>query len=371
MPLEGEWARVDAIRVLRDVCPDSGLDWQQIARTHHFDLDVLDDPQGIVSITAWHGVFEQVAEALGDDSVMFDLFNNIDVGAFSVFDYLFSCAPTLREGCQAWVKFIQIRTNAYELTFGETETGGYIEWPSLEGRGEWRQNMFARIGWAVRHLEQALDMTVPPILIEIATYPPRKTSTFQKKYQGRIRFRAPATRIYFPKTLLDRPLRRSDTHLYKIILNSALKELDEYGRMESPISRLANEIASSLSEGGAALPKIAGKMGMSQRAIQRLLEREGTTYRKLSEEIRKSAAERYLRATTLPMKEIAFLLGFSELSTFSRAVKMWFGEPPRKVRERLTAERKSGYQGEVNPELREDMKSSITPASKPMKSLQN
>lgn len=336
MPLEGEWARSDALRALRDICPDKSLDWSEIARTYNFDLAALDDPQGIVPFTAWHGVFEHVAEVLDDDAAMFDMFNNIEIGSFSLFDYVFACAPTLRDACQAWGKFIQIRTNAYDLTFKETETSGYVEWPSLEGRGEWRQLMFARIGWATRQLEHALDMSVPPVLIELATPAPTNTSAFQKKYHGRLLFNASHNRISFPKALLEQPLRRNDSHLYQIILKSAFQELEEFGRMESPISRLANEIAANLSEGGAALPKIAAKLGMSQRAIQRLLEKEGTTFRKLNEEIRKSAAERYLRSTSLPMKEIAYLLGFSELSTFSRAVKIWFGAPPRKIREQLT-----------------------------------
>ncbi|MEM9632738.1 MAG: helix-turn-helix transcriptional regulator [Pseudomonadota bacterium] len=99
------------------------------------------------------------------------------------------------------------------------------------------------------------------------------------------------------------------------------------------MSRIANEVASNLSHGACTLPQISAKLGMSQRAVQRLLEKEGTSFRKLSEEIRRSAAERYLRSTDLPMKEIAYLLGFSELSTFSRAVKTWFGVSPRKVRE--------------------------------------
>ncbi len=72
---------------------------------------------------------------------------------------------------------------------------------------------------------------------------------------------------------------------------------------------------------------------MSQSAVQRLLEKEGTSFRQLSEEVRRSAAERYLLGTDLPMKEIAYLLGFSELSTFSRAVKTWFGVSPKKVRD--------------------------------------
>ncbi|GAA0777881.1 AraC family transcriptional regulator [Roseibium denhamense] len=333
MPIEGEWARADVFRVLRDVCAKDNLDWPHIAETYKFDLALLDDPQGIVSIPAWHGVFEYAAERLGNDAIMFDLFNNVEIGCFSIFDYLFACAPTLREACQAWAKFMPIRTNAYELTFKETETGAYVEWPILHGRGEWRQNMFARIGWATQQIELALDMAVPPILIEIAAAEPESQSNFQRKYQGRLKFGAAANRISFPKTLLGQPLRRNDPNLYAIIMNSATSELNHFGQFESPLSRIANEVAASLTQGATTLPAIANKLGMSQRAVQRLLEKEGTSFRKLNEEIRRSAAERYLKSTDMPMKEIAYLLGFSELSTFSRAVKSWFGVSPRKVRD--------------------------------------
>lgn len=342
MPLEGEWARADVFRVLREVGSDYDLNWPHIAELYGFDLACLDDPQGTVSLTAWHGVFEHVAGALGDDAVMFDLFNNVDIGCFSIFDYLFSCAPTLRDACLGWMKFIPIRTNAYRLTFEETETGGYVEWPILEGRGEWRQNMFARVGWAAQQLEHALDTPVPPVLIELATTAPQNTSNFQKKYQGRLRFGASHNRIFMPKSLLSSPLRQSDSHLYEIIIKAASEELDRFGQLESPLTRIANAVATNLSHGECTLPHISAKLGMSQRAVQRLLEKEGTSFRKLSEEIRRSAAERYLRGTDLPMKEIAYLIGFSELSTFSRAVKSWFGMSPRKFREGSTRAGASG-----------------------------
>ncbi len=333
MPLEGEWARADVFRVLRDICSKESLDWSNIASLYGFELSSLDDPQGIVPISAWHGVFEHVAESLGNDAVMFDLFNNVDIGCFSLFDYLFACAPSLRDACTAWVKYSPIRTNAYKLIFEETQTSGFVEWPILEGRGEWRQNIFARVGWASQQLEHALDMRVPPIMIDLATTPPQDTSAFLKKYQGRIRFGAPYNRISFPRSLLSRPLRRNDNHLYEIIQKAAMNELDRFGQLESPLSRIANEVACNMAHGACTLPQIASNLGMSQRAVQRLLEREGTSFRKLSEEIRRSAAQRYLRNTDLPMKEIAYLLGFSELSTFSRAVKSWFGVSPRRVRD--------------------------------------
>ena len=350
MPLEGEWARADVFQVLRDISSNCDLNWPQVAERYDFDLASIDDPLGVVPIPAWHGVFEEAAKALDDDAAMFDLFNNVDIGCFHLFDYLFSCAPTLRDACQAWVKFIPIRTNAYRLVFEEDDAGGYVEWPILEGRGEWRQNMFARIGWATQMLERALEQQVPPILIELATSPPKKKSAFQKKYQGRLKFGASHNRIFIPKALLMRPLRQSDNHLYEIILKSAMEELDNFGQLESPLTRIANEVASNLAHGACTLPHISAKLGMSQRAVQRLLEREGTSFRKLSEEIRRSAADRYLRGTDLPMKEIAYLIGFSELSTFSRAVKSWFGMSPRKYREGSHRHASSGTNARKKPD---------------------
>jgi AraC-like DNA-binding protein len=39
-------------------------------------------------------------------------------------------------------------------------------------------------------------------------------------------------------------------------------------------------------------------------------------------------AEKYIADPTIPIAEISYLLGFSEVSSFSRAFKRWTGEPP-------------------------------------------
>ncbi|WP_346908874.1 helix-turn-helix transcriptional regulator [uncultured Roseibium sp.] len=78
---------------------------------------------------------------------------------------------------------------------------------------------------------------------------------------------------------------------------------------------------------------VASTMGLTQKALQRALGRQGTCFRHVLEDARSSMAAHYLTRTNLPMKEIAYLLGFSETSAFSRAVKRWFGQPPRAIRE--------------------------------------
>ena len=72
-------------------------------------------------------------------------------------------------------------------------------------------------------------------------------------------------------------------------------------------------------------------------AIQRELAHNGTVYKDLVEMTRRDLAFMYLRQRQLPLSEIAFLLGYSELSAFSRAVRRWSDTSPRALRAKLCA----------------------------------
>ena len=63
--------------------------------------------------------------------------------------------------------------------------------------------------------------------------------------------------------------------------------------------------------------------------------RESELFSRLPDVLRKAMAAHYIQETELPMTEIAFLLGFSELSAFSRAGRHWFGRAPRALRKRI------------------------------------
>jgi AraC-like DNA-binding protein len=73
---------------------------------------------------------------------------------------------------------------------------------------------------------------------------------------------------------------------------------------------------------------IAKRLGTSARTLRRQLEKEGATLRGLVDDVRRERADDLLAAGTA-IKEIAFALGFSEPSAFSRAYKRWTGHGPK------------------------------------------
>jgi AraC-like DNA-binding protein len=74
--------------------------------------------------------------------------------------------------------------------------------------------------------------------------------------------------------------------------------------------------------------KVAHEMRMSARTLQRRLGELGTSYQSILDDVRRHASRRLLASTDLDAGEIAFLLGFEELNSFSRAFHGWEGGTP-------------------------------------------
>ena len=67
---------------------------------------------------------------------------------------------------------------------------------------------------------------------------------------------------------------------------------------------------------------------MSRHTLYRKLKTEGVSFHELVDKVRKEKALELLKKKQHSLSEIAFLLGFSELSSFSRAFKKWTGSSP-------------------------------------------
>jgi AraC-like DNA-binding protein len=74
--------------------------------------------------------------------------------------------------------------------------------------------------------------------------------------------------------------------------------------------------------------RVARRLGMSSRSLQRFLAAEGTSFHKLLDDTRRSLAEQYLRDSDLQVAQLASVLGYTAHSTFTRAFRRWFSCSP-------------------------------------------
>ncbi len=83
---------------------------------------------------------------------------------------------------------------------------------------------------------------------------------------------------------------------------------------------------------------VARRLGMSARTLQRRLSAQDMTFRDLSDEVRREHAERMLARPDLSFTAIALKLGYTQASSFNRAVRRWTGLTPSQLRTRLLSD---------------------------------
>lgn len=113
-----------------------------------------------------------------------------------------------------------------------------------------------------------------------------------------------------------------------VLEDHARRLVDELPPDDDLVGRVRAAIAEELTGGEPTTARIARRVAMSERTLQRRLHEHGRTVVELVDETRAAVAKAYLRDRAMSLAEIAFLLRFSDQSAFTRAFRRWTGQPP-------------------------------------------
>ncbi len=246
-----------------------------------------------------------------------------------VYGYLLYNAATVREAIDVTVRYISLMI--YPVTIEVMNDGAttVLMWrlpPRLQSRST--QYLLFAAGAAVSRLRAAAGGEWDPIQVEL-TCPELPCKTLLRRLFGpSITFGAKATRIFVSTRSLDRRNPNADARLFDLLQNLGDRLLDERSTQNGYPSFVKSIIAGRLGRRDVTLESVADDIQTSPRKLKSRLKAEGTSFEELLQLTKKELAAEYLAETDLPMTEIALLLGFSELSAFSRACHRWFDMSP-------------------------------------------
>lgn len=147
-----------------------------------------------------------------------------------------------------------------------------------------------------------------------------------------LRFDAESNGMRFPASDLTLASSRSDPALASFLELQAKEKARALPSSEDLVGRVEDAIRRSLPDGAPNLERLAVRLDMSARTLQRRLEERGTRFADLLERIRQELAQKYVAHDARPSTEVAFLLGYSDVTTFLRAFKRWTGKTPSELR---------------------------------------
>ncbi|MDQ3365301.1 MAG: AraC family transcriptional regulator [Myxococcota bacterium] len=154
----------------------------------------------------------------------------------------------------------------------------------------------------------------------------RPMAAYREVFAAPVTFGAAGDELEMDAAELDRPITSADA-ITSAALEAQIAELRTSAMVRSPFLDRARRVAAANLTTHASLATFGAQLGISARTLRRQLAQEGTSLRALVDEVRRERADELL-ATGTPVKEIAFALGFSEPSAFSRAYKRWTGHAP-------------------------------------------
>ena len=130
------------------------------------------------------------------------------------------------------------------------------------------------------------------------------------------------------------PLASADPELLALVDERAARLLGR-GQPDELLARLREQIKQDLPQGRPTLQTVAAALGASMRTLQRRLDAQNTNFNALLEEVSLQLAKEYLANPRFSAKEVAFMVGYADLSTFIRAFKRATGQTPVEFREGL------------------------------------
>jgi AraC-like DNA-binding protein len=150
-----------------------------------------------------------------------------------------------------------------------------------------------------------------------------------------LRFRAKHDALVLDKSALALPFVTHNADLLAALvpgLDAQLSQLEPGTFVEC----VAAVVARRMSGERPSVDKVARELSLSPRTLQRRLEELGSSYQAVLDSVRHDTALRLLRASQLEIAEVAFLLGFEELNSFTRAFRGWEGVTPKRWRDSMS-----------------------------------
>lgn len=261
-----------------------------------------------------------------------ELGSRYHLSSYGIMGYALLSSSTMRKALEVGLRYLALSYAFSDIFLIETETdtglGFNCEIPDKLG-----EMILIRDLWAVGVIQRELfnQTEMLPIHLHFKAPPPKcfALTELEALLGGKIQFNAAENAYMGLGDILDLPLVKANEMTSQICEEQCQKLLQEKQNWK-PIAKLVKD---NLIHIGLQAPmeEVALKMARTTRTLHRQLKDEGTTWRKVRDDVRMGIAEELLMKP-MQLDEIAERLGFSDGANFSHSFKRCKGISPSEYR---------------------------------------
>lgn len=287
----------------------------------------LQNPDEWLSYRAVVEALELAAEETGDHAFGLGLTEFASWRHMGVLGYVIRNSPTIGTAFSNAFRYFSLQQTAarpyLEVSGGDAQIVYALDLPDIASHAQHSENV---LSVAVRLCREGIGNPAwQPRAIHFRH--PRSASSprAQQYFRCPILYNQPVDTMIMSPSDLRVEMRDADPQLLPILLRHADERLATVPSANDFVDHATRIVMSSLRSGEVTIEHVAMKVGMSPRTIQRRLRDRGLSFHDVVANARLALSRRYLGDPSLTLTEVAFLLGYSDLSAFSRAFRRWTG----------------------------------------------
>lgn len=325
-------------RALVEACDALGMDTAPLLAVAGLTRVELNDPDARIPVEKMTALWREAHARAGDPDLALHAAEALPFGAYAVIDFMARTSGSVRAALERISRYFPLINNVVELPIAVS--GEHIRLDMVDRRGPGKlPRAYAEYTLAavVLRTRKASSVEFPLVRVDFAHEAPADPREHVRIFGCPVSFEAERTGFVLARAVADAPLERGDSGLVAVLERHAQMLLAQLPRVSDAIGQLRATIQRELEGGDPSLDNVARQLGTSRRSLQRRLADESLTYAQVLDEVRSTMARAYLSQRELSIAEVAYLLGFSEQSSFTRAFRRWTGTSPAEFRRASTS----------------------------------
>jgi AraC-like DNA-binding protein len=292
------------------------------------------DPAVRLEVRTQIKLLQLAAEEVQDEWLGFHLAHSFDLREIGLVYYVMASSEQLADALRNAERYSKINNEGVRLRFNMQDGSAVIalDYVNVDRDTDRHQIEFWLVT-LVRICRQVTNGRLSPLRLKTRHFRNRTPAEFRTFFGVDIEFGANADEIWFPRPIALLPVVGRDEYLNELLRRYAEEALARKPRERLTVRSKAEDVLSKLlPHGKATAAEVARRLAMSSRTFSRKLGEEGTSFAETLDELRAALAKRYLHDEALPISEIAWLLGYREVSSLTHAFQRWTGMTPRRFR---------------------------------------
>lgn len=293
--------------------------------------DSFENPDAYLSMNQVIPALETAEWLLNDDKAAFEFGQKLDLGTHGLFGYMLLSRENQSQLIETVVKHIRVCLPLFDMEVIHSGRDVVIRLHDTWSVGKVRPFMakiymgsiYTVASKICNSLRFDCDFQSSNGEAELVSLAPNSQWAFSSEYN---QVTLPSIRQVFKKEKLK--------VVYSLAQNRHLNTNSDTSPSCDAINNFAAKVREHImkSPSQASIERSAELLDMSSRYLRQQLAEEGTSFREISNEIRQSYADLYLRDTPMPLNDIANKLGFGDQASFTRAYRSWTGKTPGEIR---------------------------------------